>query len=232
MDKKVSIILSTYNEALVIEDTISKIFKYLDNVEVILVDDNSPDGTFEKAKKINNPNLKVYLRKSRGLASAFLLGLINSSSEVVGWLDSNMGGLAERLPEMLSQLEKNDIVILSRYVDGGTDLRSQQRVLTSQLINFFCRLILTNKIKDYTSGIFLMKREVLLSAVPIGNGHGEFFIEFIYKAHKAGNRIVELPYVHPPDIEGMSKTAGSILRFCYLGFKYFIRIIQSLLGRN
>ena len=232
MDKKVSIILSTYNEALVIEDTISKIFKYLDNVEIILVDDNSPDGTFEKAKKINNPNLKVFLRKSRGLASAFLLGLINSSSEVVGWLDSNMGVLAERLPEMLRQLEKNDIVILSRYVDGGTDLRSKQRVLSSQLINFFCRLILSNKIKDYTSGIFLMKREVLLTAVPIANGHGEFFIEFIYKAHKAGNKIVELPYVHPPDIEGMSKTATSILRLCYLGFKYFIRVIQSLFRRN
>ena len=159
MDKKVSIILSTYNEALVIEDTINKIFKYLNNVEIILVDDNSPDGTFEKAKKINNPNLKVFLRKSRGLASAFLLGLINSSSEVVGWLDSNMGVLAERLPEMLRQLEKNDIVILSRYVDGGTDLRSKPRVLSSQFINFFCRLILSNKIKDYTSGIFLMKRE-------------------------------------------------------------------------
>ena len=232
MDKKVSIILSTYNEALVIEDTISKIFKYLDNVEIILVDDNSPDGTFEKAKKINNPNLKVFLRKSRGLASAFLLGLINSSSEVVGWLDSNMGVLAERLPEMLRQLEKNDIVILSRYIDGGTDLRSKHRVLSSQFINFFCRLILSNKIKDYTSGIFLMKREVLLSAVPIGNGHGEFFIEFIYKAHKSGSRIVELPYVHPPDIEGMSKTATGILRFCYLGFKYFIRTIQSLFRRN
>ena len=232
MDKKVSIILSTYNEALVIEDTINKIFKYLNNVEIILVDDNSPDGTFEKAKKINNPNLKVFLRKSRGLASAFLLGLINSSSEVVGWLDSNMGGLAERLPEMLGQLEKNDIVILSRYVDGGTDLRSKQRVLSSQLINFFCRLILSNKIKDYTSGIFLMKREVLLSTVPIATGHGEFFIEFIYKAHKAGNKIVELPYVHPPDIEGMSKTASSILRLCYLGFKYFIRVVQSLFRRN
>ena len=232
MNKKVSIILSTYNEASVIEDTINNIFKYLNNVEIILVDDNSPDGTFEKAKKINNPNLKVFLRKTRGLASAFLLGLINSSSEVVGWLDSNMGVLAERLPEMLGQLEKNDIVILSRYVDGGTDLRSKQRILSSQLINFFCRLILSNKIKDYTSGIFLMKREVLLSTVPIGNGHGEFFIEFIYKAHKAGNRIVELPYVHPPDIEGMSKTATSVLKFCYLGFKYFIRTIQSLFRRN
>ena len=232
VNKKVSIILSTYNEALVIEETINKIFKSLNNVEIILVDDNSPDGTFEKVKKINNPNIKVFLRKSRGLASAFLLGLINSSSEIVGWLDSNMGILAERLPEMLSQLEKNDIVILSRYVDGSVDRRSKQRVLTSQLINFFCRVILSNKIKDYTSGIFLMKREVLLSAVPIATGHGEFFIEFLYKAHKAGNKIIELPYVHPPDIEGMSKTANSILKFCYLGFKYFIRIIQSLFRRN
>ena len=59
----------------------------------------------------------------------------------------------------------------------------------------------------------------------------EFFIDFIYKAHKAGNRIVELPYVHP-DIEGMSKTASSIFRLCYLGFKYFIRVIQSLFKRN
>ena len=58
MDKKISIILSTYNEAPVIEQTINEIFKYLKNAEVILVDDNSPDGTFERVKKINNPNLK------------------------------------------------------------------------------------------------------------------------------------------------------------------------------
>ena len=232
MVKKVSIILSTYNEALVIEDTINKIFKYLDDVEIILVDDSSTDGTFEKAKKINNPNLKVYLRKSRGLASAFLLGLINSSSEIVGWLDSNMGSLAERLPEMIELLKENDIVILSRYVNGGSDLRSKQRVLSSKIINFICRLILSNKIKDYTSGIFVMKREVLLSSVPIGHGHGEFFIEFIYKALKAGVKIVELPYVHPPDVEGMSKTASSFFRFCFLGFNYFIRLIQTLFRRN
>ncbi len=232
MVKKVSIILSTYNEALVIEDTINNIFKHLDEVEIILVDDNSPDGTFEKAKKINNPNLKVYLRKSRGLASAFLLGLINSSSEIIGWLDSNMGNLAERLPEMIELLKENDMVILSRYVDRGSDLRSKQRVLSSQIINFFCRLILSNKIKDYTSGIFVMKREVLLSAVPIGHGYGEFFIEFIYKALKAGVKIIELPYVQPPDVEGMSKTVSSIFRFCFLGFNYFIRLIQALFRRN
>ena len=232
MNKKVSIILSTYNEALVIEDTINQIFSNLGDVEIILVDDNSTDGTFEIVKKIDNPNLKKYSRKTRGLASAFLVGLINSSSDIVGWIDSNMAILAKRLPEMLKLLETNDIVILSRYVEGGKDQRSSLRVLSSQIINFFCRIILTNKIKDYTSGIFLMKRDVILSAVPIATGHGEFFIEFLYKALKEDRKIIEIPYIQPPDIEGRSKTFSSFTRFIYLGFNYFIRIIQTLFIRN
>jgi len=77
-----------------------------------------------------------------------------------------------------------------------------------------------------------MKREVLLSAVPIAHGHGEFIIEFIYKALKAGVKIIELPYVQLPDVEGKSKTASSIFRFCFLGFNYFKRLIQTLFGRN
>ncbi len=232
MNKKVSIILSTYNEALVIEDTINQIFSNLGDVEIILVDDNSTDGTFEIVKKIDNPNLKKYSRKTRGLASAFLVGLINSSSDVVGWIDSNMGILAKRLPEMLKLLETNDIVVLSRYVEGGKDERSSLRVLSSQIINFFCRIILTNKIKDYTSGVFLMKRDVILSAVPIATGHGEFFIEFLYKALKEDRKIIEIPYIHPPDIKGESKTISSFTRFIHLGFNYFIRIIQTLFIRN
>jgi len=232
MDKKVSIILSTYNEATVIEDTITQILKNLESVEIILVDDNSTDGTFEIVKKMNNPNIKAYSRNSRGLASAFLVGLINSSSETVGWIDSNMGSLANKLPEMLIKLNTHDIVILSRYVDGGKDLRSNLRVLSSHMINYFCRLILSNKIKDYTSGIFLMKRDVLMTVVPIATGHGEFFIEFLYKALKNNRKIIEIPYIHPPDVEGMSKTASSLFRFFYLGFNYLIRIIQSLKIRN
>ena len=232
MDKKVSIILSTYNEASVIEDTITQILKNLDSVEIILVDDNSTDGTFEIVKKINSPNVKAYSRNTRGLASAFLLGLINSSSNTIGWLDSNMGSLANKFPEMMNKLDTHDIVILSRYVDGAKDLRAKHRVFSSQMINYLCRLVLSNKIKDYTSGIFLMKREVLLSVVPIATGHGEFFIEFLYKALKNDKKIIEIPYTHPPDVEGMSKTASSFFRFFYLGFNYLIRIIQTLKVRN
>ena len=129
MDKKISIILSTYNEASVIEQTISQIFKYIKNVEIILVDDNSSDGTFEKVKKIDNPNLKLFSRKSRGLASAFSLGLINSTGDVVGWIDSNMDLLAVKLPNMISKLDNHDLVILNPFLSSfpPSTYRSEER---------------------------------------------------------------------------------------------------------
>ena len=224
MNEKISIILSTYNEGSIIETTVKEIFSSIDNVEIILVDDNSIDGTIDKLNNINNLNLKIYSRKSRGLASAFLLGVINSNGEYIGWIDANMPQLIKHFKEMIKQLDNNDFILLSRYVNGGGDERSKLRVLSSKIINIFCRVILGNDIKDYTSGIFLMRRSVLKSGVPIAYGHGEFFIEFLYKLKKNNIKIKEIPYIQPPDLEG-SKTASSILRFLKLGFIYLIRIL-------
>ena len=232
MANKVSIILSTYNEAKIIEKTIDEIFKHIDGVEIILVDDSSTDGTLEKVKKINNPNLKIYSRKFRGLASAFLLGLINSSGDVVGWIDSNMDSLVKMLPEMIKKLSSNDIVLLSRYIEGGSDQRTQSRIITSKIINIICRVFLSSKIKDYTSGMFVMKREGLNHVVPIGYGHGDFFIEFIYQAKKRGLKILEVPCVQPPDQETLSKTAPNIFRFLKVGFFYLLRVFQAILNRK
>ncbi len=231
MDKKVSIILSTYNEASVINETINKIFSTIENVEIVLVDDNSNDGTLEKVNTINNKNLKVFSRHSRGLASAFLLGMINTNGDFIGWTDSNMPQLVNHFKEMIKKLDECDVVLLSRYVDGGGDQRSKMRVLSSKIINFICRLVLGNQIRDYTSSIFLMRKEVLKYGVPIAYGHGEFFIEFLYKIKKNKIKIIELPYVQPPDVEG-SKTASSILRFFTLGFGYLTRIAISKFRKN
>ena len=231
MDKKISIILSTYNEALIIKKTINEIFNTLKDVEIIVVDDNSNDGTGEILKSIQNENLKVFSRKSRGLASAFLLGMINTNGNYIGWTDSNMPNLTHHFTEMLEKLKNYDVVLLSRYVKGGGDQRSKMRILSSKMINSFCRLILGNDIKDYTSSIFLMHRSVLKCGVPIAYGHGEFFIEFLYKIKKNGMTIYELPYIQPPDAEG-SKTASSILRFFTLGFGYLIRILSTRFRRN
>ena len=231
MDKKISIILSTYNEANIIKTTIDKIFQTLNNVEIIVVDDNSEDGTLEILKTIDNENLIIFSRTSRGLASAFLLGIINTNGDYVGWIDSNMPQLIQQFTKMIEQLKKYDLVLLSRYVDGGGDQRSKIRIFSSKIINNFSRLILGSEIKDYTSSIFLMKKEVLKNGIPIAYGHGEFFIEFLYKIKKNGTKICELPYVQPPDLEG-SKTASSYLRFFSLGMSYILRIITIRFRKN
>jgi dolichol-phosphate mannosyltransferase len=229
----VSIILSTYNEATEIEFTISEITRRVPGAEIIVVDDNSPDGTYEILKKISYANIKIICRKkTRGLASAFLLGLIESKGSIVGWIDSNLGILAEKLPLMIDLLSQYDIVVMSRYVAGGEDKRSSLRILTSYTVNFFSKLFLSSAIKDYTSGMFVMKRSVLETVVPVAYGHGEFFIEFIYRAYKKGNKIIEIPISQPPDKENISKTTSSVLRFCSIGFSYFFRIFNSLFRKD
>ena len=225
IDNSVSIILSTYNEASVIEDTLTKIFETIEGVEVVLVDDNSTDGTLDKVDKFKNFNIKIFSRKERGLASAFLLGLINTTGNKIGWIDSNMGDLIKLFPSMIKELNDNDIVLLSRYIENGNDERSKLRVITSRIINFICRLVLSNKIQDYTSSIFIMNRNCLKTVLPISYGHGEFFIEFLYNGLKKNLKIKEIPFVQPPDQEGISKTASSFYNFFRLGINYLIRII-------
>ena len=232
MNNNVSIILSTYNESESIKYTIDELIKNIKDVEIIVVDDNSPDGTFEILKNINYSKLKIYNRKkNKGLASAFLLGLINANGNIIGWLDSNMGVLAQKFPQMISNLDSSDIVLLSRYVDGGSDQRNIVRVIASQMINYVARFLLRSKIKDLSSGIFVMKREVLIDVVPIATGHGEFFVEFLYKAEKRGNKISEIPYDHPVDIEGNSKSFPNLYKFMLFGFFYVLRLFQSLFRR-
>jgi len=232
MSKKISIILSTYNEAYIIEDTIKKILTSIENVEIVIVDDNSNDGTCDIIEKINDPKIKLLRRSNRGLSSAFLLGLINTNGEIIGWFDSNMPELIDKVPDMLKSLESNDLVILSRFVDGGKDTRSKARILSSKIINIICRLVLGSKIKDYTSGVFLMNRETLNVSTPICYGHGEFFIEYLHSLNKRGAKIDEISYTHPKDVEGMSKTATSLFRFLKLGSNYIVRIFISLLNRR
>ena len=160
-----------------------------------------------------------------------MLGMINTNGDYIGWTDSNMPQLISHFNNMKKELDNSDIVLLSRYINNGSDQRSKLRVLSSKIINFICRVILGSEITDYTSSIFLMHRRVLNLGVPIAYGHGEFFIEFLYKIKKNGVKICELPYVQPPDMEG-SKTASNIFRFLILGIDYIIRILIIRFRKN
>ena len=145
-----------------------------------------------------------------------------------------MSELVKKFKEMAELLDSNyDIVILSRYVEGGGDKRKLLRSISSKYFNYICSLLLGSKIKDYTSGIFLMKRAVLNEVNFLAYGHGEFFIEFIENANRKGLKIKEIPFVQMKDDElNVSKTAGNLINFIYLGFIYFLRIVKTIIRRN
>ena len=232
LKKKVSMILSTFNEEIAIEQTINEILKYIPNVEIIVVDDNSKDKTLEILNKLKKDNIKIFSRKkTKGLASAFLLGLINSSGNIIGWVDTNMTKTVKLFPDMIKNLEEYDLVLLSRFIEGGNDERNIIRKYSSLLLNKITKLILRSKINDLSSGLFVMKREVLLDVLPIATGYGEFMIEFLYKAEKKNNKIKEIAYSQPVDDEGNSKSYPNLFKFCLLGLFYFVRIIQTLTRR-
>jgi len=236
MPSKTSIILCTYNEANYIENAISELEKNIPSVEIVIVDDCSTDGTIEIIKKLNQNNKYkvIYRKRSRSLASAFVRGVIETTGDYIGWTDTNMSEVAPKFPEMIEELKSiNDIIVLSRYVEGGGDKRILLRSLSSKYFNLFCRMILRSPIRDFTSSIFLMKRKILDEVTFIGYGHGEFFLEFLYNAHRKGFKIKEIPYVQIKDEDlGNSKSASSIIKFFYLGLKYLIRIIITLIRRK
>ena len=236
MSSKNSIILCTYNEGKYIENTISELEKNISNLELIIVDDHSTDGTTEIIKKLNQDNKykTVFRKKSRSLASAFARGVIETTGENIGWIDTNMSELASKFTEMNKHLQMgNDIVLLSRYVEGGGDNRVFLRSLCSKYFNILCKFILRTPVKDFTSSIFLMKRIVLNEITFIGYGHGEFFFEFLYNAHQKGFKIKEIPYVQKKDeIIEDSKSSPNLIKFFYLGFLYILRVFATLIRRK
>ena len=233
---KTSIILCTYNEENYIKNTIQELENNIKSLELIIVDDNSTDRTREIINNLNQNNKinLIHRKKTRGLASAFHAGLIHTTGEYVGWIDTNMSELVIKFNEMGKLLESTcDIAILSRYVEGGGDKRNLLRSLTSKYFNIVCSLLLGRNIKDYTSGIFLMKREILNEVSFFPYGHGEFFIEFLENTNRKGFYIKEIPYIQMRDDElNESKTAGNFIYFLYLGFFYFLRILQTIIRRN
>jgi dolichol-phosphate mannosyltransferase len=236
MPAKTSIILCTYNEASHIENAISELEKNIPDLEIVIVDDSSSDGTAEIVKKINQNNKYkvVFRKKSRNLASAFVRGLTETTGDNIGWIDTNMSELASRFPEMTNELNSNnDLILMSRFIEGGGDNRIFIRAFCSKYFNIICRTIFRAPIKDFTSSIFLMKRKILDEVTFLGYGHGEFFLEFLYNVYQKGFKVKEIPYIQKKDEDiSNSKSSPNLIRFFYLGSLYILRIFATLARRK
>jgi dolichol-phosphate mannosyltransferase len=225
-------VLATYNERENILDTIGSIFEHLDDVEVIVVDDDSKDRTWQLVEDLADPRVKLIRRvDTRGLASAFNRGIIESRGRIVGWMDADMCMPPALLPAMINKLDEYDIVVGSRYAPGGIDDRTPLRVISSRLINGLAGLILGFGIKDYDSGFVVLRRSVFDKVSIIPTGYGAYFMEFLYTCRKKGLTVYELPYVFRDRAKGISKSAPSIYKFFKTGMQYVMRIFTARLRR-
>ena len=229
LEPEVSIILATYNERENILDTIRGIFEHVGPaVEIIVVDDDSPDETWKLASSLNDERIKVIHRKqARGLASAFNRGIIESRGKVVGWMDADMCMPPQLLPAMIGKLKEYDICIGSRYAEGAKDDRHPLRVFSSRMINRLATLVLGCGIRDYDSGFVVLKRSVFDSVSIIPTGYGAYFIEFIYHCCRKGLHVYEFPYVFRDRARGISKSAPSLWKFFTTGLGYVYRIFRA-----
>lgn len=232
-DPRVSIVLATFNERENIVDTIQSVFEHLGNsAEVIVVDDDSPDETWRLAENLRHPRVKVIRRVgTRGLASAFNRGIMESRGSVVGWLDADMCMPPSMLPGMIALLADHDVVVGSRYAPGGKDDRHWLRVVSSRMINGLATLVLGYGIRDYDSGFVVLRRSVFDKVSLIPTGYGAYFMEFLYDCRRKGLTIAEVPYVFRDRQKGISKSAPSVYRFFRTGLQYVGRIFLARLRR-
>jgi dolichol-phosphate mannosyltransferase len=230
-DPRVSIVLATFNERENIVDTIQSIFQNLgDAAEVIVVDDDSPDETWRLAENLKHPRVKVIRRVgTRGLASAFNRGILESRGAVVGWMDADMCMPPAMLPGMIAQLETYDVVVGSRYAAGGKDDRVWLRAAASRAINGLASLVLGYGIRDYDSGFIVLRRGVFDRVSLIPTGYGAYFMEFLFTCRRKGLTVHEVPYTFRDRQKGISKSAPSLWRFFSTGLQYVIRIFVARL---
>ena len=227
----VTIILPTYNERENILTTVGAVLKAVgDPVEVLVVDDDSPDHTWELVEQLADARVRVIRRRGvRGLASAVNRGLIDARGELIGWMDVDHSMPAELLSEMVRRTREFPVVIGSRYAAGGGDARPRLRVMTSRWVNGFASIVLGGGVKDYDSGFIVVRREVFDRVTLLPVGYGAYFIDFIYHCRKRGLEVLELPYTLVDRTLGSSKSMPSLWRFLLQGLGYIVTIFQARL---
>ncbi|MBI4020076.1 MAG: polyprenol monophosphomannose synthase [Candidatus Aenigmarchaeota archaeon] len=207
MRKGVSIIIPTYNERENIGRLIPAIFSALSKAsikgEVIVVDDNSPDGTARIVSGLSKKfNVKLIVReKKAGLSSAVLEGIKNSSGEIIGVMDADFSHPPGKIPEFAKSLEHADIAIGSRFIGGG-GIRgwSSLKMSRSAIASLLARGL--TSVSDPMSGFFFFRREIISGASLRPKGY-KIGLEIMVKGKHA--RVAEVPYVFHDRMRGKSK---------------------------
>lgn len=212
------VVIPTYNEAENVPKLVGELFALaIPNLSILIVDDNSPDGTGEIAREIaaRHPDIVHVIQRPAklGLGTAYITGFryaLDKGARYVIQMDADFSHSPSYIPIMLEKIQEYDVVIGSRYIPGGrVDERwGLNRVLLSWWANaVYIPLILKLKVKDATSGFRCFRREVL-EAIDFSrvrsNGY-VFQVEMIYLCEKLGFRVLEIPIYFEDRRIGKSK---------------------------
>jgi dolichol-phosphate mannosyltransferase len=220
----VTIVLPTYNEIENLEKLVSAIFSLaLPEINILVVDDNSPDGTGELAERLaaENPHRLGVIHRAgkQGLGTAYIIGFqraLAEGADAIIQMDTDFSHPVEKIPELVNAANHFDIVIGSRYIPGGSvDVNwPLWRKGLSAFANFYARTILSLPVHDATGGFRIWRRHVL-EGMPLqqvrSNGYS-FQVETIYIAHRLGYTIQEIPIYFADRRWGTSKMSFKIQR--------------------
>ena len=218
---KALIIIPTYNEAENTSAIIKDVLKQDKNLEVLIVDDNSPDGTGRIVTDLMNRNKRVHLLEREGkmgLGSAYVAGFkyaIEKKYDFVFEMDADFSHDPAELPNMLTAIEDNDLVIGSRYINGINVVNwPLHRLMLSWFASKYVRIITSMPINDPTGGFKCFRREVLesidLDSI-LSDGYS-FQIEMNLRTWLRKFRIKEIPIVFTDRRSGQSKMSKKIVR--------------------
>ena len=218
---EVLVIVPTYNERDNIERVLAELFALDVDLSVLVVDDNSPDGTGRLVDEIRNrePRVHAIHRPGKmGLGSAYITGfkwaLAETDAQFIFEMDADLSHDPNAIPEFLVKTPEADLVIGSRYLDGITVMNwPLRRLALSVGANIYTRVITGMPVKDATGGFKCFRREVL-EALPLDSIKSDgysFQIEMNYQVWKRNFRIVEIPIVFVDRQQGASKMSRRII---------------------
>ena len=231
----VSVVLPTYNERGNIVPLIEAIQRELAAeeiaCEVIVVDDDSPDGTAQAVEEAfgDQASVRLFVRRDEhGLATAIAHGIRQATNEVVAVMDTDFNHDPKLLPRMVRFLRYYDIVIGSRFMMGG-GMDELWRYYASFVFNVFVRLILRTQIQDNLCGFFAMRRDKLMAMdlERIFQGYGEYFMHLLFQAWREGYEMLEIPAYYAVRKYGESKS-----RFVHMALTYASTAVRVRLGKR
>ena len=236
MGKKVlvSMVLPTYNERGNILRLLERVrcnFKKAGlGVEMIVIDDDSSDGTGKAVKDLyaGKRGVKVIVRKERGLATAVRRGIEEAKGDVVVVMDTDFNHDPKLVPQLVSLCQECDVAVGSRYVSGG-GMENKKRELLSRMFNeLWVRPVMGSYLHDNLSGFFAIKREALkkLNYDEIFFGYGEYFCRLVNGGLKKGLRFKELACFYRDRRRGVSKS-----RFVRMFWDYVVTVIALRLRK-